>query len=92
VLGECNFEDYRNSGSLGGGDTHMTPDVGLRMTTSKRWFLGLCSTLLLAVGFARAADVLDPMSRELAAMHDGTPNRPISVSEDCGSICDIAND
>ena len=35
------------------------------MNTTKRLFLGVLSSLLLAIGFARAADRLDPMSSSL---------------------------
>jgi hypothetical protein len=35
------------------------------MNSTKRFFFGVISTLLLAVGLARAADRLDPMSQSL---------------------------
>jgi hypothetical protein len=42
------------------------------MNTPKRLFLGVLSSLLLAVGLARAADRLDPMSVSLNRT-SGTP-------------------
>ncbi len=52
------------------------------MNASKRLILGVISTLLLAAGFARAADRLDPMNQAVYSpskgivLSDGTPTPP----------------
>jgi hypothetical protein len=40
------------------------------MNSTKRFFLGLVSSLLLAVGFVRAADRFDPVSRALPSINE----------------------
>jgi len=54
------------------------------MKNLKRLVLGVLSSLLFAVGFARVANHLDPMSRSLERSADST----ISSSPDCVSLCD----
>lgn len=39
------------------------------MNTTKRLVFGVLASLLLAVGFAKAADRLDPVSRSLNMIH-----------------------
>ncbi len=57
------------------------------MKNTQRWFLGLCSTLLLAAGLARAADKLDPMNQDLSA--NGSV---ISSSPDTVNACNFADE
>jgi hypothetical protein len=55
------------------------------MKNLKRLVLGVLSSLLFTAGFARAADLLDPMSRSLSLNTDTS----ISGAPDCSSLCDI---
>jgi len=55
------------------------------MKNLKRLVLGVLSSLLFTVGFARAADLLDPMSQSLPLATDST----ISSAPDCSSLCDV---
>ena len=54
------------------------------MNTIKRLVLGLISSLLLAVGFVRAADRLDPMLNTTSV---STAN-PMVAAVDCTVPCD----
>ena len=56
------------------------------MNTTKRLLLGVFSSLLLAVGFARAADRVDPMSVSLSSNLDS----PVAYgpAEPCVPPCD----
>jgi hypothetical protein len=56
------------------------------MRNLKHLLFGVLSSLLLAVGFVRAADQLDPMSRSLSASQK---NSVASTAPDCTSYCDI---
>jgi hypothetical protein len=58
------------------------------MKTTKRYFFGLVSSLLLAAGLARAADRFDPMSNSLASDASGSvvrssPDSASDTSQDC---------
>ena len=55
------------------------------MNKNKRFFLGLISSLLFAVGFARAAEHFDPMTQSRA---NGQVNIS-GVAPDCLSACAI---
>lgn len=57
------------------------------MKNIKRWFLGFCSSLLLAVGLVRAADKLDPMNQDFTA-NDSV----ISSSPDTTNACNFADE
>lgn len=57
------------------------------MKTTKRFLFGLLSSLLLAAGFARAADGLDPMTTNLGA--DANNHVASTAAEPCISPCDI---
>jgi hypothetical protein len=59
------------------------------MKNLKRLVLGALSSLLFTVGFARAADLLDPMSQSLPQINSDSA---ISSAPDCGSLCDIHDD
>jgi len=54
------------------------------MKNLKRFVLGVLSSLLFTVGFARVADQLDPMSQNLP-----DNDTAISSTPDCTSLCDI---
>jgi hypothetical protein len=80
--------------------------MGPLMTTNiKRWVLGFCSTLFLAVGLVRAADKLDPMKADLAASKgelmatqtcstqcNFADAEAIKPAPACNTMCDFAND
>ena len=57
------------------------------MKNLKRFTLGVLSSLLFALGFARTADRLDPISRSLERLETAQVGAP-----DCNTICDVAND
>jgi Ca2+/Na+ antiporter len=57
------------------------------MRTIARILLGVCSSLLLAAGFARAADRLDPMNDGLRA---SAPSAITSAPDCTTSYCNIA--
>ncbi|HEX2852134.1 MAG TPA: hypothetical protein VHO24_02770 [Opitutaceae bacterium] len=46
------------------------------MNTTKRLVFGVLASLLLAVGFANAADRLDPMSANIGSIHGVTDDPP----------------
>jgi hypothetical protein len=59
----------------------------------KRLLFGVLSSLLLAVGFARAAERFDPVSREIenrldAPAPDGTTGGELRATGDCNWNCD----
>jgi hypothetical protein len=56
------------------------------MKNIKRFALGALSSLLFTIGFARAADLLDPMSQGLPQIKSASA---ISSAPDCSSLCDI---
>jgi hypothetical protein len=58
-------KNHRNSGSQWDGGGWIQGETQSRMNSTKRLFLGGLSSLLLAAGFARAADRLDPMNQSL---------------------------
>jgi hypothetical protein len=58
------------------------------MKNLKRLVLGVLSSLLFTVGFARVADQLDPMSQSLPSSGDAV----VSSAPDCTSLCDINDD
>ena len=57
---------------------------------TKRFLLGLLSMLLLAAGFTRAAESLDPLSVSLPAGGAVSGLTAASCSLPCGTECDIA--
>lgn len=63
--------------------------IRIVMNSIKRLVLGVISTLLLAAGFVRAADRLDPMnnSLRLSFNDDGS----LGVAPPCIEPCDIAS-
>ena len=58
------------------------------MKNLKRLVFGVLSSLLFTIGFARAADLLDPMSQSLPDRSESV----ISSTPDCGTLCDIHDD
>jgi hypothetical protein len=56
------------------------------MNKTKRLVLGVISSLLLAAGFAQAADRLDPLSKSLGS--DVTPLAHVAT-EACATLCDV---
>jgi hypothetical protein len=66
--------------------TFWGPRIRGDMKNLKRLILGALSSLLLAVGFARAADQLDPMSRSLPHV---SADSSVESSPDCATLCDI---
>ena len=54
------------------------------MNTIKRLILGSLSSILLAIGFARAADYLDPITQSLHATSNGLAPRP---AQNCTTPC-----
>ncbi len=58
------------------------------MNNAKRLVYGLLSSLLLAVGFVRAADRLDPISVDRA----GTTEHQLKLAGDCTNACDAVID
>ena len=57
------------------------------MKKLKRFVLGALSSLLFTIGFARAADYLDPIGRSLPG-NDAV----ISGAPDCTSLCDVSDE
>jgi hypothetical protein len=53
------------------------------MKNTKRLVFGLISSLLLAVGFVRAADSLDPVVKDAAVSSSQT----LGVADDCSTQC-----
>ena len=58
------------------------------MKTLNRLVLGVLSSLLLAAGFVRAADQMDPISRSLPK-NEGS--MVTSTAPDCSQNCDVAD-
>jgi hypothetical protein len=56
------------------------------MKNLKRLVFGVLSSLLLTVGFVRAADQLDPMSKSLSVNQE---NSVTSSAPSCGDLCDF---
>ena len=52
------------------------------MKTTNRFILGLTSSLLLAAGFARAADRLDPVVN-----HSASSSANLQVADGCSTQC-----
>jgi hypothetical protein len=85
--GECNLNNYRNSGKRRDGDPQFPPArLPFDMKNLKRLVLGVLSSLLFTVGFARVADQLDPMSQSLPQNSTASTT---STTPDCSSLCDI---
>lgn len=63
-------------------------DFAGAMKNTKRLILGLASSLLLAVGFARAADKLDPLNRDLEPATKGA----LASTEACVQLCHVIED
>lgn len=87
--GECNLRDYRDPGSrrYGRSRGRWVKD-GAAMKNLSRFIFGVLSSLLFAVGFARAADQLDPMSLGRATAGTETV---ISAAPDCVSSCNLVD-
>ena len=62
--------------------------IWVAMKNLKRLVFGVLSSLLLAVGFTRAADRLDPMSQSVL-VNEG--NVVTASTPDCGSLCDVVD-
>jgi hypothetical protein len=58
------------------------------MNSLTRFVYGLLSSLLLAVGFVRAADRLDPMTNNLQISDD---HSNVGIAEPCTVPCEIAS-
>lgn len=56
------------------------------MKNTKRLILGVISSLLLAAGFAQAAEKIDPIAA------NSSTQSSLRVAEDCDGPCGIAND
>jgi hypothetical protein len=61
------------------------------MNNAKRLLLGVFSSLLLAAGFVRAADRLDPMSAQLSQTTSTNFSAAPACGGTCGSVCDMIN-
>ena len=61
-------------------------EISTAMKNLKRLVLGALSSLLFTIGFARAADQLDPMSQSLPQVNTDSA---ISGAPDCTTLCDI---
>ena len=57
------------------------------MKNIKRLALGIISSVLLAAGFARSADRLDPMNQDFPAVSNG----PAAPAPDTSSFCNVSN-
>jgi hypothetical protein len=75
--------------------------AGGAMNHSKRLLFGALSSLLLAVGFVRAADRFDPVTNDLTSKAGqqlyGSPDctqlcDEVSASPDCTQLCDEVSD
>lgn len=55
------------------------------MKNTKRLVLAVISSLLLAVGFVRAAEKLDPIAKSASEI-------VLEIAPDCGTSCGIADD
>jgi len=58
------------------------------MKNIKRLVFGIVSSLLLAAGFARAADQLDPVVVDASV----AASQSLGVADDCSLPCDDATD
>jgi len=88
--GDCNLGIYRNSGNRRYRVIlSLCVKVCFDMKNLKRFIFGALSSLLFAVGFARAADHFDPMSRSLPQTNNDSS---IAGAPDCTSICDVNDD
>jgi hypothetical protein len=74
------------NGVAADGDVRMIVDA---MNSIKRLVFGLASSLLLAAGFMRAADRLDPMNNSLRFTPD---NDQVGATPPCTWPCDIASE
>ena len=63
--------------------------IAVAMKSINRLVLGILSSLLLAAGFVRAADRLDPMSNSLSLSNDNTT---VGIAVPCTVPCDIASE
>jgi hypothetical protein len=59
------------------------------MNTTKRYLFGIISSVLLAVGLARAAEQLDPMSQHLPAADAAITGTAPDSSSEC--IVDLSD-
>jgi hypothetical protein len=64
-------------------------NLNCAMKTLKRLAFGVLSSLLFAVGLARAGDHLDPISRSLTAADKG---RVLASAPDTADICEVVDD
>jgi hypothetical protein len=62
--------------------------IHVAMNSTKRLVFGVISSLLLAAGFVRAADRLDPMTNSLRI---STDNNTVGIAVPCTVPCDIAS-
>jgi hypothetical protein len=70
------------------------------MKNTKRLLFGALSSLLLAAGFVRAADRLDPVTSQLADAAQAMRGSPdcaqfcdeVSSAMDCAQFCDEVSD
>lgn len=67
------------------------------MKNLKRVILASASTFLLAAGLVRAADKLDPVSRDLVNSNDQSVRSSVDCANlcaavDCANLCHIADD
>jgi hypothetical protein len=67
--------------------------VACAMNSINRLVFGVISTLMLAFGFTRAADRLDPMNKSLRNSLDGALcTFPCEVAAPCTFPCELASD
>ena len=83
--GDCKLKNYRNSGNWSYRIRRERARSFRRMKNLKRYILGALSTLLFAIGFARAADQLDPMSKSVS----GNTDTLLAGAPDSSSYCDV---
>jgi hypothetical protein len=60
------------------------------MKNLKRFVFGLISSALLAVGFAHAAETLDPLNRDAGAVKEGALVSTTATGQYCGGP-DVTN-
>jgi hypothetical protein len=65
----------------------MAASTGGVMKKMNRLLLGFISSLLLAAGFASAANRVDPLSSALPKSSEST----LRVADGCSSLCDVSD-
>lgn len=58
------------------------------MKNYPRFFFGVLSSLLFAVGLVRAANAVDPLAKDLP---DASSRATMKAAADCSNLCDFAD-